>query len=52
VADERFLITARPGSERALLEKGADYDAWIEQAAAQSLGSPGADGPVTGTSLD
>jgi NAD(P)-dependent dehydrogenase (short-subunit alcohol dehydrogenase family) len=52
IADERFLITTRPGSERVLLEKGTDYDAWIEQAAAQLPSSPGADGPATGTSLD
>jgi NAD(P)-dependent dehydrogenase (short-subunit alcohol dehydrogenase family) len=31
---ERFLIVTRPGSERALTDKGTDYDAWIGQAVA------------------
>jgi len=44
IAAERFLITTRPGSEQVLAEKGADYDAWIDRAAAQFLGAPPAPG--------
>lgn len=38
IADERFLILTRPGSEHALVEKGTDYESWIAQAAFQFLG--------------
>ena len=37
IAAEQFLITTRSGAEQALASKAADYDAWIGQAAAQSL---------------
>lgn len=39
ITDERFLILTRPGSEQALAEKAADYDAWIAQAAERFLGA-------------
>ena len=38
IADERFLIVTQPGSERALIGKGTDYDSWIDQAASRFLG--------------
>lgn len=38
IADERFLILTRPGSEHALIEKGTDYESWIDRAASQFLG--------------
>ncbi len=42
IAAERFLITTRPGSEHALADKAADYDAWIGRAAP----FPGASSPA------
>lgn len=38
IADERFLIVTQPGSERALIEKGTDYDSWIDQSASRFPG--------------
>lgn len=38
IAAEQFLILTRPGTEQALIDKATDYDAWIDHAAAHSLG--------------
>ncbi|MFG1923339.1 SDR family oxidoreductase [Cryptosporangium sp. NPDC048952] len=38
IADERFLILTQEGADRALVDKGTDYDAWIDTIATTSLG--------------
>jgi NAD(P)-dependent dehydrogenase (short-subunit alcohol dehydrogenase family) len=31
IREERFLLLTQPGDERVLIDKGTDYNAWIEQ---------------------
>jgi NAD(P)-dependent dehydrogenase (short-subunit alcohol dehydrogenase family) len=38
MAAEQFLIVTQPGDERALIDKGTDYDAWINRGAARNAG--------------
>jgi short-subunit dehydrogenase len=33
IAAERFLILTRPGTDQALVDKGTDYEAWIDRTA-------------------